>query len=136
MTETLYLYSNIFLVGLIWTIQVVHYPSFRFVDKKKYDDFQQFHMSAVTFVVMPVMVIELFSGLVLTLTLYKNIWFVLSFLTLLFIWAWTFFVNVPIHSKLIHDSSDDLIKSLVRSNWPRTVGWCLKLVFTVLYIFN
>jgi hypothetical protein len=136
MTDALYLYSNLFLIGLIWTVQVVHYPSFKYVDKDKYNDFQQFHMSAITFIVMPAMVIELFSGIVLTLTQFQNLWFILSFICLVFIWGWTFFVNVPIHSKLVKDSSDDLISDLVKSNWPRTIAWSLKLVFTVLYIYN
>ena len=55
------------MVGVIWVIQLVHYPSFRFTDREKYVSFQIFHMRKISFIVMPVMVLEFLSGLLLVL---------------------------------------------------------------------
>ena len=47
------------MVGVIWVIQLVHYPSFHFINKKDYEQFQDFHMKRITYIVMPTMLIEL-----------------------------------------------------------------------------
>lgn len=129
-----YLYSNIAMVGIIWIIQLVHYPSFLYVSKDKGYQFQELHMKRITFIVMPLMLIEFLSGAIVLYKEYNNLLLLISFVVLLFIWCWTFFVNVPIHSKLLKNFDDQLIFALVRSNWPRTLAWTIKLIFTMLYI--
>ena len=124
----LYLYSNLALIGLIWTIQIVHYPSFLYIDKKKSFEFQDFHMKSITYIVMPLMLLELFCGAILLYKNYSNLIFLSGYISLLIIWAWTFFVNVPVHSKLIIDFNEDLIRKLIKSNWPRTILWSFKLI--------
>ena len=59
MIDSVYSFISFSLVGLIWTIQVVHYPSFSYVDNDHYIDFQHFHMRAITYIVMPLMLFEL-----------------------------------------------------------------------------
>jgi hypothetical protein len=130
----LYLYSNLALIGLIWTVQIVHYPSFLFIDKKRSLEFQDFHMKSITYIVMPLMLIELFCGAILLYKNYTNIIFLIGFISLLVIWAWTFFVNVPIHSKLIINFEEDEVKKLIKSNWPRTILWSVKLIFVLIDI--
>lgn len=130
----LYLYSNLALIGLIWTVQIVHYPSFLYIDKKKAFEFQDFHMKKITFVVMPLMLIEFFCGVILLYLNYKNPVFLVGFISLLLIWAWTFFVNVPIHTKLMKNYNDDLIHKLIKSNWPRTLLWSFKIVWVFIDI--
>jgi hypothetical protein len=128
----IYLYSNLALIGLIWTVQLVHYPSFLFVEKSRFFEFQDHHMKKITFVVMPLMLIELFCGAILLYQNYNNLLFLTSFLCLAFIWAWTFFVNVPLHSKLLLKHDDELIHALIKSNWPRTILWSFKLIWVML----
>ena len=53
------------MVGLIWTIQLVHYPTFHFIDKNLYSSFQKFHMNSISLIVVPVMVLELATGVLL-----------------------------------------------------------------------
>ena len=123
----LYLYTNLALFGLIWTVQIVHYPSFRYIDKKRYFEFQEFHMKRISYVVMPLMLIELLSGSILLMHNLDDLYFILSFVCLVIIWAWTFFVNVPIHSKLMKSYEAKQLDKLILSNWPRTILWTVKL---------
>ena len=62
---TVHLIFTAIMVGVIWLVQFVHYPSFNFIDKKFYSDFQNFHIKRISFIVIPVMLLELVSGLIL-----------------------------------------------------------------------
>ena len=44
-----------YLVGLIWTIQVVHYPSFSSIDPATYSTFQSSHMTRMGAIVGPIL---------------------------------------------------------------------------------
>ena len=68
----LHLISTFFMVGVIWVVQIVHYPSFYFIDKQKYQVFQEFHMHKISMIVVPMMVLEIFSGLILIFNFYHN----------------------------------------------------------------
>ncbi len=50
--------STCLLTGLIWTIQVVHYPLFAHVGRETFIDYQAKHARRITFVVGPLMLIE------------------------------------------------------------------------------
>ncbi len=47
------------LTGLIWTIQIVHYPGFLGVGVEKFIAYQHNHMRTISYVVIPLMVAEL-----------------------------------------------------------------------------
>lgn len=117
------------LVGVIWVIQLVHYPSFAFVDTERWTAFHQHHTKTITFIVLPLMVTEL--GLVI----YRAGWLELSAMErfaplglVVLIWASTFFVQVPLHNALATQKSVSLVQQLVQTNWVRTVAWTLELV--------
>jgi len=46
------------LVGLIWTIQVVHYPLFSSVGSSEFVRYEQQHTTRITLLVMPLMLAE------------------------------------------------------------------------------
>ena len=48
----LHLIATSVMVGVIWVIQLVHYPSFHFVELKQYTTFQRFHMARISYVVI------------------------------------------------------------------------------------
>ena len=78
------------MVGVIWVIQLVHYPSFHFINKKDYEQFQDFHMKRITYIVMPTMLIELLTGVYLILSgLGAEITFIISMVLLGLIWLQT-----------------------------------------------
>lgn len=123
--KIIHLLATFFMLGLIWTIQWVHYPSFIYIDKTKEIDFQTFHMQRITMIVMPIMIIELLSLLYLVTFDYQISHLILFSLTLI-IWLITFFCNVPVHNRLIQNYRKEDLKKLVLLNWPRTILWTLK----------
>ena len=63
--------STSLMVGVIWIIQLLHYPAFHFIEKENYTAFQDFHMNRVSFIVVPTMITEMVSGILVVLTLPK-----------------------------------------------------------------
>lgn len=125
--------ATAYLVGLIWIIQVVHYPSFHFIDDSHFKEFAYFHQTRMGFVVGPIMLVEIFSSFFLLVYHY-------SFLTLglfglnILIWLCTFFYSVPCHHKLLEKKDSYQIKKLIITNWPRTIFWNLRLI-GILWIY-
>ena len=117
------------MVGVIWVIQLVHYPSFRFTDREKYVSFQIFHMRKISFIVMPVMVLEFLSGLLLVLY-HSNHESLLriSFILLLIIWLVTALFFAQIHQKLSKGYDETLVRKLVSFNWIRTLLWTTRTI--------
>ena len=121
------------MVGVIWVIQLVHYPSFYFVNKKDYEQFQDFHMKRITYIVMPTMLIELLTGVYLILSgLGEKITFVISMILLGLIWLQTVIFFSRIHQKLTLGYQKSLVDSLVKINWARTIMWSGRLVILLL----
>lgn len=121
--------ASFFMTGLIWFVQLVHYPLF---DKVGFNAFPQFHAEhtrRTSVVVMPVMLIELVTGVWLIL-LYHDGWGGICsriiVLLLIAIWLSTFLVQVPVHGRLGIFFQRFFYDRLVRSNWIRTIAWTIK----------
>ena len=129
--------SVLYLCGLIWTIQLVHYPSFHFVDQVNFRRFYRLHYRRISAIVVPAMLAEFLCGIYLLFrkpsygaTLHL---FLLGILVV--IWTSTFLLQVPIHRRLQTTRSESTIKSLVNTNWIRTLGWTLRgIIFTAAYL--
>ena len=124
-----HLFATFFLTGLIWVIQLVHYPSFHYIafDRDQFSKFHTFHSRQISLIVVPMMALELFTAICLFYLEPSTLW-VLNLLSILMIWKTTFLVSVPLHNKLSQPSlsDDDLkkhISKLVASNWARTTIW-------------
>ena len=117
------------MVGVIWVIQLVHYPSFRFTDRENYVSFQIFHMRNISFIVVPVMILEFLSGLLLVLY-HSNHESLLriSFILLLIIWLVTALFFAQIHQKLSKGYDETLVRNLVSLNWIRTLLWTIRTI--------
>lgn len=128
---------SIFMTGVIWVIQRVHYPSFSYISKQDFVAYHNFHSFHITWIVAPVMIIELLTA---AFMVYENYYtefftkFLIVFLMTLILWIATFFLSVPCHSELSKDKSDRAIKKLVRTNWIRTIFWSVKSIFLIILI--
>ncbi len=117
------------LVGLIWTIQVVHYPLLAGLDPADYPRWQRFHMRRITLVVGPLMVVEAFTaGLLIVMALRSGPsslvpWVVVGGLLLVPVWLATALVQAPAHGRLATGFDAALHRRLVRTNWVRTLLW-------------
>ncbi len=136
--ETFYhFFVTTLLTGLIWVIQVVHYPTFKWINETDYVSYAVFHTNRITYVVAPLMILELF--LTIRMFFLKDIsvsyvWICLA-LTLI-IWASTFFLQVPLHGVLASQKDIAVIDRLVSSNWIRTVAWSFKATVLAWIVLN
>ncbi len=114
------------MTGLIWYVQLVHYPSFHFVDEGSFEAFHKHHSIKTGFIVMPIMTLELATSGALA---WIDGWFTLNalgFYLVILIWISTAIFSVPKHNALRYGKADSLIKGLVDTNWFRSVLWSLK----------
>ena len=117
--------STFFLCGLIWCIQLVHYPSFRFVHHDRFVEFERFHTRAITWIAGPAMLLELLTALLLLGHLSPG-WDILNVASVATIWVSTWLLSVPCHTALAKGFDAAIIDRLVQSNWPRTIVWSLR----------
>jgi hypothetical protein len=115
-----------FLAGLIWTIQVVHYPLFARVGREGFAAYEQAHAHLITMVVGPAMLAELLAAVALVALRPRGVpaWAAWALLALLAaIWASTAFIQVPCHNVLSRGFDADAHARLVSTNWIRTIAW-------------
>ena len=123
------------MVGVIWTIQLVHYPSFHFIELNKYTTFQRFHMSRISYVVIPAMLTELFTLILIIISMDQIDTLVLaSAILLIFIWLITAVFFSGVHQKLTLGYDQTVVDKLVKLNWGRTLLWTLRLLFISIYM--
>lgn len=121
--------STFFMVGLIWFVQVVHYPLFGQVGRDLFPGYELAHSQLTSLVVIPPMLIELMTtGLLLIVRpsgmSLREAW--LGVLLLVVVWGSTFFLQVPRHGELAGGYDQTAHAALVTTNWIRTVAWSLR----------
>ena len=121
--------STFALTGLIWTIQLVHYPAFRYIAEPQFIEFEAYHQRQISWVVVPLMLVELATAASLLgwrpsgLSVHFAI---VAGLLVAAIWICTFAVQVPLHNRLTQGYDHAAIDALVNSNWIRTTLWSLR----------
>lgn len=130
MSEALFLISLatcLYMTGLIWFVQRVHYPLMAEVKREDYREYQAKHERRTLPVVVLCMTLELASGLALIVWRpdWMALWTALVSAGLVGItWLSTAFLQVPCHGKLAELGFDQRIHArLVSSNWIRTIAW-------------
>jgi hypothetical protein len=114
------------LTGLIWTIQIVHYPLFEQVGEDSFVTYHARHMWLITWVAGPLMLAEVGSAALLLFLGERSPLFCLSLVPLPAIWASTIIYQVRLHDKLTNGFHLDTIRRLTFTNWIRTLGWTLR----------
>ena len=118
-----------FMVGLIWLIQVVHYPLFANVGEEQFQLYSERHQLLITFIVGPVMVAELITAIALAWyppTPNLGVLLRVGLGLLIVVWIATAAVQVPQHGRLTQSFDLPTIQALVAGNWVRTIGWTLR----------
>lgn len=127
------------MVGLIWLIQIVHYPLFAKVSPEKFREYADDHQRLITFIVLPLMFVELGTSFLLWTSRPANVTntaVIAGIVLVLAIWASTFFLQVPQHAKLSLGFDAGAHASLVNSNWIRTIAWSLRGLLTAWMIWE
>jgi hypothetical protein len=115
--------ATVAMSGVIWFVQVVHYPLFGRVGKSGFADYETAHARLTSRVVVPLMLIEAVTAVALSFQLPDQplVWWGLALLVV--IWASTFVVQVPLHRRLESGFDASVHRRLVNTNWVRTVAW-------------
>ena len=125
----LQLFSTLAMVGLIWFVQVVHYPLFAKVGSAGFTEYEQLHQQRTTLVVAPLMLTEAATACAMLWARPDHVSLpaaIVGLALLALLWASTFFWQVPAHEKLSHEFDARIHQRLVRSNWLRTTAWTLR----------
>ena len=126
--------ATLFMTGLIWFVQRVHYPLFALVERADFPRYAHEHQRRTTWVVAPVMLLELGTAIALvgefsTAPSRQLAWIGLVLLAV--IWLSTVLLQVPAHRRLASGFDRRTIDWLVRSNWIRTIAWTLRAILAL-----
>ncbi len=130
----IHIISTSIMVGVIWVIQLVHYPSFKYVNESDYIIFQKYHMSNISYIVFPVMFTELITALIILFFGEKSLFFVLSLICLFLIWVITGVLFTKYHSILKEGKDLMIIEKMIKANWIRALLWTMRLIMILFVI--
>ncbi|MEZ6139941.1 MAG: hypothetical protein R3B84_05145 [Zavarzinella sp.] len=117
------------MAGVIWFVQLVHYPLFRMIEPGRFPIFEEQHQQRTTWLVAPLMLAEAVGSISLLFVQQKMLTrslLMAALLTLFLIWSATFFVQIPLHERLRKHWSEKDHWRLLRTNWVRTIGWTIR----------
>lgn len=113
---------TLFMVGVIWFVQVVHYPLFARVGEASFPEYERHHARRTGWVVGLPMLVELGSASAI-------VWYVGGVLAwcglglLAVVWTSTWLWQVPAHRRLERGFDAAVQSWLVSTNWVRTGAW-------------
>lgn len=125
------------LVGLIWMVQLVHYPLFARVGRERFPAYEADHQRRIGWLVAVLMPAEALTGLWLVVAP-VGVSPVLAWIGLALIgvvWASTAFWQGPMHPRLREGFDPDLHRRLVTTNWVRTAAWTLRGLVVLAMLF-
>jgi hypothetical protein len=125
--------ATLVMAGVIWFVQVVHYPLFARVGRAEFAAYEAEHTTRTSWVVGPPMLVEMVTA---TLALLPGLrpeffpmWAAVAGEALVgVIWISTAALQVPLHRRLIQGFEAKAAARLVSSNWVRTMCWSLRAV--------
>lgn len=113
--------ATLFMTGVIWFVQVVHYPLLARAGSDGFAEHAREHARLTGWIVGPAMSAELFLALALAARGGAAAWTGLGLLAV--IWLSTALVQVPLHQQLQAGFDADAHRRLVRTNRLRTAAW-------------
>lgn len=118
-------------VALIWAVQLVIYPSFKFYSDANLFQWHTLYTKRVTVIVLPLMASQLVLGFI-HLFQVQNLFTVSSISIILALWIITFMVFVPLHQSIDKGQPiDNVCQKLEKKNWIRTLIWSLLFIISL-----
>ena len=124
--------ADISLFILIWLVQIIIYPSFRYTDVNQFDFWHNRYMGLITYFVAPLMLLQ--TGLV-SLQIYNDFsWMILvNAICIGLVWLSTAVLSIPCHTSLQKSGYNlPTIERLIATNWYRTVLWSIVVMIDIL----
>ena len=114
-----------YMVGVIWFVELVHYPLFDAVGTAGFAHYARAHARRTTWVVAGPMLVELLTAVGVVVWLGGPLaWTGLALVGL--VWLSTVRWQVPAHGRLAGGFDAVAHRRLVRTNWVRTLAWSLR----------
>jgi hypothetical protein len=123
--------STFYMTGVIWFVQLVHYPAYHFVGSAEFIGYQSRHVVATTVCVFPPMLCELATSVWLAFVPPPELpagWFAVGLALVIGNWLSTFLVQVPCHQRLERGYDQRTVNWLVSSNWLRVIMWTARAI--------
>ena len=124
-----HLAATLYLVGLIWVVQVVHYPLMARVAPADFPAFESEHQRLIFRVVAGPMLLEGTTACLLTQfppPQINSVWLWSGVFLMGVIWWSTVCLQVPCHQALAKEFHPEIHQRLVFTNWLRTAAWTLR----------
>lgn len=119
------LFSSLMMTGIVWFVQIIHYPLMSLVGHAEFQRYEQQHTRLAGMLIAPIMLVELVTT-ILVFSNAINAASIALIALLAIIWLSTFFIQVPLHRKLSVSYNNAHHAQLVRTNWVRTIAWTIK----------
>lgn len=118
------------MTGLAWFVQVVHYPLFKHVGEERFAEYHAQHVRLTMPVVLVPMTLELILSILLAVTAYGQnpLLDTAGAACAVFIWAITWFRQLPDHEQLSSGFEAQVHARLLRGNAVRTWAWSVHAV--------
>lgn len=126
--------GSVGMFGVIWMVQIVHYPLMRFVSGPEFARFETAHRVRISWVVGPLMAIE---GVCVLAFLFAPPAGLPGWLP----WAGavaeaiaigtTVFVSAPLHERLNTHFDPATLDRLIATNWIRTAAWTVRAALAI-----
>lgn len=116
---------TLLLTGLIWCVQIVHYPLFAAVGTAGFAAYERAHCRRIAWLVVPTMLAEvaLATWLCRAAPPPQALLAGIGAALLTVVWGSTFLLQVPCHDRLARGFDAAVVRRLVASNWLRTAAW-------------
>lgn len=121
--------ATLYMVGLIWCIQIVHYPLLAQVGTEGFAAYEAAHSRLITPIVGLPMLVELLTAGLLLFVRSPAIGLAetsIGLLLVFVIWLSTIVWQVPQHAILASGFDAAAHQRLVKSNWIRTIAWSVR----------
>lgn len=114
--------TTLFMVGVIWFVQIVHYPLFFRVGEAAFSEYERDHARRTGWVVAIPMILELATAIATVWVIGGALaWSGLNLLAV--VWVSTAIWQVPAHRRLERGFDAVTQRRLLKTNWVRTVAW-------------
>jgi len=132
--------ATAFMTGVIWVMQLVSYPQLLQVSSADFVEYEKFHMKRISYIVGPMMSLELITAFVLLVKgsipndcIQVFYW---SLVPGIIIAVSTIVIQAPLHIQLSEEGKiDQKINKLITSNWIRTICWTARTFLIACIIF-
>lgn len=126
--------GSVGMFGVIWIVQVVHYPLMRFVSGEQFARFETAHRTRISWVVGPLMLVEGVCVLAFLIAPPAGLpWWLpwLGAAVEAIAIGTTAFVSAPLHERLNAHFNQATLDRLIATNWIRTIAWTCRAALAI-----